>query len=254
MVAAVILAAWTTAGTATALAHGSHLAAGGQALSHANGGAPSASDPVPASDVALVGGEQVTKAEVDALINEFRIVNTSEHRPFPKAGTAAYKTFQDEAVDYFVQAVDLEQQARTQLGISITNQMVDAEIAKIREHTFGGSNTRMLKHFESLGISPGQLQSFERLSLAEAELPGVLAAHAHVKVTRVQAHTYYVDNRVRFGLATFSQEEPRILKTLMTQQTDALVKAWIAKLVYSTCGEIRYQEGYRPAGLTCEST
>jgi hypothetical protein len=244
-VAALVLV-WACAGTGAAWASGSRL--------EAAPGASTATDGVPASDVALVGGAQVTKTEVEALMNEFRIVNESEHRAFPKPGTAAYKTFQDDAVNYFVEGVDLEQQARTQLGITITDRMVDAEIAKIREHSFGGSNAKMLKHFEGLGIDPAQLQSFERLSLAEAELPGILAAHAHLKVTRAQAHSYYIDNRIRYPRSSFSQAEPAIIKILTTQQTDVLVKSWIAKLVDSTCGEIRYQVGYRPSDLTCGST
>ena len=205
-------------------------------------------------DVAVVGTEHITKSEVEALIAEFRAVNATEHKPFPARGTKAYKSFQDEAVDYFVRGAVFEQQARRLLGIAVSDAQVKRSIAQIRDHTFGGSDARMMKHFESLGIDRKQLERFQRLQLAEDRLPGLLAARAHLKVTASEARTYYEQHLRHFAGQSFAQARLAATATVRQDKTDALVRAWVARIVKISCGEIRYQDAYHPDGLTCEAT
>ncbi len=204
--------------------------------------------------MALVGREEVTKAEVQEMIDEFRAVNRAEHRPFPAPGTSAYKAFQDDAVNYFVQAAVFEQQARRQLGIVVTQKEVEQSIARIRDHAFGGSEARMIRHFRSLGIDRKQLERFQRLQLAEEKLPGVLAARAHLAVSTTEAWHYYEQHRGRYGGLSFREAKRSIIDTLLARKTDALVRSWVAEIVHTTCGEIHYQVGYHPDNLACEST
>jgi hypothetical protein len=216
--------------------------------------AGAATGPVPGGDVAIVGDEPITKTEVDALIAEFRAVNKSEHKPFPKQGTPAFKVFQDDAVDYFVRGAALEQQARKELGIEITDSAVKASIAKIRDDAFAGSRAKMLKHFASLGINQKQLENFQRLQLAEDELPGILARRAHLKVSTAAARAYYVQHKAHYAGKTFPQAKFAIDAVLLQQQTNALVQAWVARMAHAACGKVRYQSAYHPDDLVCDST
>jgi hypothetical protein len=205
-------------------------------------------------DVAVVGAEHITKAEVDALIDEFRAVNASEHRPFPAPGTAAYKEFQDDAVDYFVRGAVFEQQARERLGIVVGDDAVERSIAEIRDRTFGGSEARMMKHFEALGIDRSQLERFQRLQLAEDRLPRVLARRAHLKVSASEARSYYDEHLRHFRGQTFAQARHAAAETIMQNETNDLVRSWTARIVRATCGEIRYRKAYHPASLVCDAT
>jgi SurA-like protein len=207
-----------------------------------------------ADDVAVVGSEHITKAEVDALIDEFRTVNASEHKPFPARGTPAYKAYQDDAVNYFVRGAVFEQQARERLGIVISDRQVARSISRIRNQTFGGSDARMMAHFKSLGIDREQLARFQRLQLAENELPGILASRGHVKVSTSEARTYYEQHLRHFEGMSFEQARRLAAAAVRQDKTNALVRAWVARIVRTSCGEIRYQAGYHPANLVCEAT
>ncbi len=99
----------------------------------AGGSTSGSTGPVPGGDAAVAGGVEVTKAQVAALIAEFRAADKSENRPFPKPGSVEFKQVQDEAVNYFVQAAVFEQQAKQQLGIEITDKQVADSIASIRK-------------------------------------------------------------------------------------------------------------------------
>jgi hypothetical protein len=210
--------------------------------------------PIAKDDVAVVGTEHITKAEVDALIAEFRAVNVSEHRPFPASGTAAYKEYQDEAVDYFVRGAVFEQEAHKRLGIEIGDKQVERSIAQIRNHAFGGSEARMMKHFRDLGIDRQQLARFQRLQLAEDRLPAILAARAHLVVSEAQARSYYSEHLRHFRGQTFAQARRAATAAVMQAETNDLVRSWTARIVRGTCGEIRYQRGYHPANLVCDAT
>ncbi len=222
----------------------------------AGGSTSGSTGPVPAGDAAVAGGVEVTKAQVEALIAEFRAADKSEQRPFPKPGSVEFKQVQDEAVNYFVQAAVFEQQAKQQLGIEITDKQVADSIAAIRKQSFGGSQAKMLAHYRSLGVTLKQLAIFQRLQLAENELPPLLAAHAHVrqKISKKEAFNYYQLHRVSFQNEPYSQVKPEVVQDLVQHATNILVKQWIAKLVHSSCGEIQYQNGYQPDNVVCSST
>jgi SurA-like protein len=230
---------------------GSHTA---RSTKPAAGGTPPHVAALRGGDVAVVGREHITKAEVDALIDEFRAVNASEHRPFPGRGTAGYKEYQDDAVDYFVRGAVFEQQARARLGIVISDAQVERSIAQIRDHTFGGSEARMMKHFEGLGIDRRQLVRFQRLQLAEDRLPSILATRAHLHVSGAEARAYYKQHLRHFAGQTFAQAKPAAVAAVRQGKTNVLVRGWVARIVRTACGEIRYQAGYHPANLVCEAT
>ena len=211
---------------------------------------------MPANDAALAAGVEVTKAQVDALIAEFRAADRSEQKPFPTPGSVGYKQVQDEAVNYFVQAAVFEHAAKQELGISITDKQVQASIATIRDQSFSGSQTKMMKHYASLGVTLKQLAIFQRLQLAENELPPLLAAHHHVRqsISAKEAFNYYQLHRVSFQNEPYSQVKPEVVQDLVQHATQILVKQWIKQVVHGSCGEIRYQDGYEPDNVVCAST
>ena len=76
---------------------------------------------VPDGAVAVVGGEEITKAEFDALISRAKTSYGQNKRTFPKVGTPEYKTLQNQAVQYLVQQEKYRQKAED-LDVKIDRQ------------------------------------------------------------------------------------------------------------------------------------
>jgi hypothetical protein len=244
-------------GSSPSLKNGSTTTTAATGASKGTGGSSAVSSgPVPTGDAAVAGGVEVTKAQVNALISEFRAADKGEHMRFPSPGTPGYKHFQDDAVNYFVQAAVFEQRAKQELGITITDADVAKSIASIRDNSFGGSQAKMLKHYASVGVDLKQLEIFQRLQLAENELPPLLAAHAGVRksISDKEAYNYYQLHRVSFQNEPYKQVKPKVIQDLVQHATHILVRQWVAKIVHTSCSEIRYQDGYRPDNLVCSST
>ena len=90
----------------------------------------------------------------------------------------------------------------------------------------------MVQHYASLGVNLKQLAIFQRVQLAENELPPLLAAHAHVrqKISNKEALNYYQLHRVSFQNEPYSQVKPQVIQDLVQHATQILVKQWVAKL------------------------
>ena len=86
-----------------------------------SGGGPKS---VPSDAVAVVGSDTITKAQFTALLAGAKRNYAARKTPFPKPGTAQYKSLQDQVVQYLVQQSELKQKA-DELGIKITDKDVD---------------------------------------------------------------------------------------------------------------------------------
>ena len=75
------------------------------------GGGPKS---VPSNEVAVVGNDTITKAQFDALLLARKGARyKASEQAFPKAGSAAYKSLQDQAVTYLVQQAELSAEGRS---------------------------------------------------------------------------------------------------------------------------------------------
>ncbi len=70
------------------------------------------SQSVPSDAVAVVGGTPITKVQFAALLASAKASYAARKTAFPKAGTTAYKSLQDQAITYLVQESELEQKAK----------------------------------------------------------------------------------------------------------------------------------------------
>jgi parvulin-like peptidyl-prolyl isomerase len=94
-------------------------------------------DAVPADAVAVVDGTEITRAELQELVDRARDQAKAQKQEFPKAGTPEYQGIQTRLVAYLVQRTQYEKEADA-LGIEITDKAVDAEIAKLVKKEYGG--------------------------------------------------------------------------------------------------------------------
>src|SRR3954470_12095702 len=86
---------------------------------------------IPASGVAVVGNDTITKTQFNTLLTGAKRNYAARKTPFPKPGTPQYKSLQDQLVAYLVQLAELKQKA-TDLGIKISDKDVQKKLTQLR--------------------------------------------------------------------------------------------------------------------------
>jgi len=153
---------------------------------------------VPDGAVAVVDGEQITKAEFDALINRAKTSYQQNKRPFPKPGTADYKTVQNQAVQYLVQQEKYRQKAED-LDVEVSDKEVDGRLKQVKQQYFQGKEAEFLKSLKSQGLTVDQVrQEIESQLLSEKIYAKVTS---DVKVTDDEVEEYYNKHKADYKVA-----------------------------------------------------
>src|ERR1051326_1703318 len=116
------------------------------------GGGPKS---VPADAVAVVGNDTVSKAQFNDLLAGAKRNYAARKTPFPKPGTAQYKSLQDQLVQYLVQLDELNQKA-TDLGIKITSADVNKKLKQLRAQYSLVSDKKYKAALKAQGVTEAQ--------------------------------------------------------------------------------------------------
>jgi parvulin-like peptidyl-prolyl isomerase len=147
---------------------------------------------VPDGAVAVVGDEEITKAEFDALIGRAEKAFEQQKRDFPKAGTPEYKTLQNQAVQYLVQQAKYRQ-AADELDVEIEDKDIDARLEQVTKQYFGGNKAEYEKNLEKQGLTEEQVRKeIENQLISEKIYEKVTEG---VKVTDEDIQKYYNDHK-----------------------------------------------------------
>jgi parvulin-like peptidyl-prolyl isomerase len=181
------------------------LALLGLALAGCGGG----SRDVPAEAVAIVGDEDITKAEFDALMNRARSAYQGQKREFPKVGTPEYKTLQNQAVQYLVQQ-EKYRQAADELDIKIEEKEVNARLQQVKKQYFGASQKEYEKNLKAQGLTEAQVRSEIENQLISEKIYEKITEE--VKVTDSDIQDHYEKNKKDYKVPA-SREVRHILVT-----------------------------------------
>jgi foldase protein PrsA len=151
---------------------------------------------VPNDSVAKVNSTSITKASFNSLMTVAFAKFKATHQPVPKVGTTAYTTLKGQAVAYLVQQEELKQEA-DKLGVTVTQQDIDKQLATIKKTYYHGSQKKLLAALKTQDIN---LQQLEQYSIAPNLLSSKLQAKvtSSVKVTDAAAQKYYTQNKTTF--------------------------------------------------------
>ena len=156
------------------------------------------SQSVPNDAVAVVSGSPITKVQFASLIASAKASYLARKTPFPKAGTAAYKSLQDQAITYLVQESELEQQAKN-MGIVISDQNVQTRLTAIKKQYFGGSETKYQAQLKAQGLTePELLRELKAQILSEKLYAKVTGS---VKVSDAAVAAYYAAHKSTYSTA-----------------------------------------------------
>ena len=162
------------------------------------GGGSSTPKSVPGDGVAVVGNQTISKQAFNALLDQAKTSFVKQKRKFPKAGSQEFKALQDQAVQYLVQRAEFEQKAKD-LGVTVTDQQVDARLKQVKKQYFGGSEKKYQSQLKAQGLTEKQVRDDIKAQLISEGIFKKVTADAKVSDKDVQA--YYNSHKSQYGQA-----------------------------------------------------
>src|SRR5215475_2912343 len=113
----------------------------------------SGSGSVPTGAVADVDGTQITRAELDKLVDQAKHGYESQNQSFPKVGTPEYQSLQQQYVAYLVELAEFRQ-AADKLGVTVTDKDIDKIESQTIKDKFDGKRADYEKALTKAGFTP----------------------------------------------------------------------------------------------------
>jgi hypothetical protein len=180
---------------------------------------------------ATVDGTTISMQRVDALIRHAQREAQREGKHFPPKGSDEYKLLQRQALDLIVYHEELEQSAGS-LGITVTEQQLEAGGRGLRESEAGGvANDPGEETFWRESFR-GQLlyrRIFQRLTR------GIRASDREIRADyRARADLYRLQGR------SFAQARRSIKANLISTKRNAAMARWVARMRRTFESKITY--------------
>src|SRR4051794_15608849 len=146
-------------------------------------------------DVAVVGGQQITKAQFQQLMARAKKSYDTQKRAFPKAGSTEYEQLKGQAITFLVQQAEVEEQAKD-LGVDVSDSRVDKEIARYKKQFYGGSDARYEKAVKQQGLTDEQARDAIRQQLVSQAVFKKITGD--VKVSDSDIKDYYNTHKSQY--------------------------------------------------------
>jgi parvulin-like peptidyl-prolyl isomerase len=178
---------------------------------------------VSADSVAVVGDQQITKAQWDALIAQTKRNFLATKRPFPKPGTVDLANLKTNATQFLIQSSEYQQQA-DKLGVKISDSDVDARLDQIKKQYYGNpagqkqaTAAQMEKRYQAAlkqqGFTDAEVRQGIKLQLIREKVFNKVTKD--VKVSDDEISTYYDKNKQQY--ATPAQPESRDVRHILVK-------------------------------------
>jgi foldase protein PrsA len=154
------------------------------------GGGSSAAELNP-EDVASVGDQHITKAQLAALMQEAKVNLTAQGQAFPKAGTTAYAALRAQAVTLLVREAE-KAAAAADLGIVVTDKDIQKKLDEIKKQYFSSSEAKYKASLKKQGLTDEEVRNNIKSQLISQKLVNKLTKDVTVTPTAVLA--YYSKN------------------------------------------------------------
>jgi foldase protein PrsA len=150
---------------------------------------------VPVDAIALVGDQEVPKAEYDALLDRAKQSYKAQKRPFPKVGSPEYNDLKGRAVQFLVQRYEFRNEAEN-LGVKVTDEEVTKRLDQLKKTNFGGSDEKLQAELKKLGLTEEQAREEIQDKLLQEKIFTKVAGS--IKVPETEIETYYKANEEQF--------------------------------------------------------
>jgi foldase protein PrsA len=146
---------------------------------------------VPEGAVAVVEDTEISRAELDELIERAKKAYAAQKQEFPKVGTPEYQNVQTQYVAFLVQREEFEKEA-DELGIQVTQKDVDKEVQEFIESRYEGNRKAAEKALEEQGFTFEAFEETIRTSVLAQKLFD--AVTKDLKVEEAEVLAYYQQN------------------------------------------------------------
>jgi foldase protein PrsA len=152
---------------------------------------------VPASAIAVVDGTEITKAQLDRLVEQAKKGYEAQKQEFPKAGTPEFQTLQTQYVAYLVELAEFRQ-AADELDVTVKDKDVDAAEEELIKSRFGDKRADYENALKQQGFTPEEYRdSALEVSVLSQKLFD--AVTKDVKVSEEEILQYYAENASQYG-------------------------------------------------------
>lgn len=143
-------------------------------------------------DVAVVDGTPISRVALDEQMALAEQSYKSNGQKFPKAGSDAYISLQQSAVEVLVQGVEFEQKAK-ELGVAVTGADIEKRLKQIKAQFFGGSEKQYRAGIKKQGLTDEQVR--ERILRPQILQEKLFAKVTEkVKVSDADVKEYYTQH------------------------------------------------------------
>jgi foldase protein PrsA len=157
---------------------------------------------VGANDVAVVGDQTISKDQFDRLLDQAKRNYAANKQPWPETGTPQYVALRKQAMQFLVQRAEFEQKA-DDMGIKVTDDDVDKQLATIKAQYFGKSgkcDSTCEKKFQAelkkQGLTLDSVRQDVRASVIQNKIYEKVTAGAQVSDKEIA--DYYKKNKQQY--------------------------------------------------------
>ena len=146
-------------------------------------------------DVAVVGSTSISKDKFQQLMERAKKSYAAQKRPFPKPGSTEYEQLRGQAVTFLVSQAEVDDQA-TSMGVDVSDDDIDKEIARVTKEQYGGSKARFEADIKKQGLTEDSAHEAIRERLLSQGLYDKLTAD--IKVTDADVTRYYSTHKTQY--------------------------------------------------------
>jgi parvulin-like peptidyl-prolyl isomerase len=179
---------------------------------------------VSGDSVAVVGDQQISKSEWDALMTQTRRNFAATKRKFPAAGTVALASLKINATQFLIQSSEYQQEA-DKLGLKVSDKDLDARLAQIKKQYYGNppgqptaTAAQMDKRYSAAltqqGFTDTEVRAGIKLQLIREKVFKKVTGDVTISDSDVKA--YYDKNKSRYE--TPAQPESRAVRHILVKK------------------------------------
>jgi foldase protein PrsA len=165
---------------------------------------------VPPGAVAVVGDQEIEKAEFDRLIKQAETSAEAQGQEFPETGSPEYNDLKDAIVRSLVERAEFELEAE-EMGIEVTDAEVEKRLDELKQQFFEGNEESYRKEIAKQGLTDERVREEIRSRLLSEKIFEKVSST--VKVSQADIKAYYDKNKTQF-----QQPESREVRHILVKK------------------------------------
>jgi parvulin-like peptidyl-prolyl isomerase len=150
---------------------------------------------VPPGAIAVVGDQEIEKAEFDRLIKQAETSAKAQGQEFPQTGSPEYNDLKDAIVRSLVERAEFAQEAE-EMGLEVTDAEVEKRLDELKQQFFQGDEEKYRKEIEKQGLTDERVREEIRARLVSEKIYEKVTSG--VKVSQADIKAYYDKNKAQF--------------------------------------------------------